>query len=99
MHLLAFVQALRSAVRQGDGLYRIGGDEFISLHPGLTPEDAEVIYRRVHKRFTHVSAGWIKANNDSLEAAKDEADAKLYEEKENRRGLIGRRTPVVDEII
>jgi diguanylate cyclase (GGDEF)-like protein len=99
MHLLAFVQALRSAVRQGDGLYRIGGDEFISLHPGLTPEDAEVIYRRVHKRFTHVSAGWIKANNDSLEAAKDEADAKLYEEKENRRALIGRRTPVADEII
>jgi diguanylate cyclase (GGDEF)-like protein len=99
MHLLAFVQALRSAVRQGDGLYRIGGDEFISLHPGLTPEDAEVIYRRVHKRFTHVSAGWIKANNDSLDAAKDEADAKLYEEKENRRALIGRRTPVVDEII
>jgi diguanylate cyclase (GGDEF)-like protein len=94
MHLLAFVQALRSAVRQGDGLYRIGGDEFISLHPGLTPEDAEVIYRRVHKRFTHVSAGWIKANNDSLDAAKDEADAKLYEEKENRRALIGRRTPV-----
>ena len=99
MHLLAFVQALRSAVRQGDGLYRIGGDEFISLHPGLTPEDAEVIYRRVHKRFTHVSAGWIKANNDSLDAAKDEADAKLYEEKENRRALIGRRTPVVDEIV
>jgi diguanylate cyclase (GGDEF)-like protein len=94
MHLLAFVQALRSAVRQGDGLYRIGGDEFITLHPGLTPEDAEVIYRRVHKRFTHVSAGWIKANNDSLDAAKDEADAKLYEEKENRRALIGRRTPV-----
>ena len=99
MHLLAFVQALRSAVRQGDGLYRIGGDEFITLHPGLTPEDAEVIYRRVHKRFTHVSAGWIKANNDSLDAAKDEADAKLYEEKENRRALIGRRTPVADEII
>jgi diguanylate cyclase (GGDEF)-like protein len=94
MHLLAFVQALRSAVRQGDGLYRIGGDEFITLHPGLTPEDAEVIYRRVHKRFTHVSAGWIKANNDSLDAAKDEADAKLYEEKENRRALIGKRTPV-----
>ena len=99
MHLLAFVQALRSAVRQGDGLYRIGGDEFISLHPGLTPEDAEVIYRRVHKRFTHVSAGWIKANNDSLDAAKDEADAKLYEEKENRRALIGRRTPVPGEEI
>jgi diguanylate cyclase (GGDEF)-like protein len=94
MHLLAFVQALRSAVRQGDGLYRTGGDEFITLHPGLTPEDAEVIYRRVHKRFTHVSAGWIRANNDSLDAAKDEADAKLYEEKENRRALIGRRTPV-----
>jgi diguanylate cyclase (GGDEF)-like protein len=98
-HLLAFVQALRSAVRQGDGLYRIGGDEFISLHPGLTPEDAEVIYRRVHKRFTHVSAGWIKANTDSLESAKDEADAKLYEEKENRRGLIGRRTPVPGEMV
>jgi diguanylate cyclase (GGDEF)-like protein len=93
-HLLAFVHALRSAVRQGDGLYRIGGDEFISLHPGLTPDDAEVIYRRVHKRFTHVSAGWIKANNDSLDAAKDEADAKLYEEKESRRALHGRRTPL-----
>lgn len=85
LHLLGFVSALRVAVRQGDGLYRIGGDEFVSLHPGLNLESGTVLYRRVLQRFAHVSAGWVKATNDSLDTALEEADAKLYTDKEARR--------------
>lgn len=84
-HLLGFVSALRATVRQGDGLYRIGGDEFVSLHPGLNLESGSVLYKRVLKRFAFVSAGWVKATNDSLDAALEEADARLYTDKEARR--------------
>ena len=84
-HLMGFVSALRVTVRQGDGLYRIGGDEFVSLHPGLNLESGAVLYKRVLQRFSYVSAGWVKATNDSLDAALEEADAKLYTDKEARR--------------
>ncbi len=84
-HLLAFVAALRETVRQGDGLYRIGGDEFVSLHPGLNLDSGAVLYRRVLQRFSFVSAGWVTATNDSLDAALEDADARLYTDKEARR--------------
>jgi GGDEF domain-containing protein len=85
LHLMGFVGALRATVRQGDGLYRVGGDEFVSLHPGLDLESGVVLYRRVLQRFAFVSAGCVKATNDSLDAALEEADARLYTEKEARR--------------
>jgi GGDEF domain-containing protein len=91
-HLLGFVSALRATVRQGDGLYRIGGDEFISLHPGLSIESGNVLYRRVLQQFGFVSAGWVRATNDSLDAALEEADTKLYTEKEKRRVARFRRS-------
>jgi GGDEF domain-containing protein len=84
-HLMGFVVALRETVRQGDGLYRIGGDEFVSLHPGLNLESGAALYRRVLQRFSFVSAGWLTATNDSLDAALEEADARLYTDKEARR--------------
>ncbi len=84
-HLMGFVAALRETVRQGDGLYRIGGDEFVSLHPGLNLDSGAVLYRRVLQRFSFVSAGWVTATNDSLDAALEEADARLYTDKEARR--------------
>jgi diguanylate cyclase (GGDEF)-like protein len=84
-HLMGFVAALRETVRQGDGLYRIGGDEFVSLHPGLNLDSGTVLYRRVLQRFSFVSAGWVTATNDSLDAALEDADARLYTDKEARR--------------
>jgi diguanylate cyclase (GGDEF)-like protein len=84
-HLMGFVAALRETVRQGDGLYRIGGDEFVSLHPGLNLDSGAVLYRRVLQRFSFVSAGWVTATNDSLDAALEDADARLYTDKEARR--------------
>ncbi len=84
-HLMGFVAALRETVRQGDGLYRIGGDEFVSLHPGLSLDSGAVLYRRVLQRFSFVSAGWVTATNDSLDSALEDADARLYTDKEARR--------------
>jgi GGDEF domain-containing protein len=87
-YIMAFVEALREAVRQGDSLYRVGGDEFVTLHLGLS--SGSTIYERVRLTFPHVSGGWTRGTNLSLDAALTEADEMMYAEKRMHKARITR---------
>ena len=87
-YILAFVDALRLAVRQGDSIYRVGGDEFVTLHIGLS--SGSVLYERVRNEFTHVSGGWVRATNLTLDQALTEADSMMYAEKRRHKEKVTR---------
>jgi diguanylate cyclase (GGDEF)-like protein len=82
-YLLQFAKALEGSVRQGDVTYRIGGDEFVSLHVNLA--EGELLVRRVRARFENVSAGWNVATEASFEEALKEPDARMYADKLKRK--------------
>lgn len=93
-----FARALQANVRRpaddrpGDAAFRVGGDEFISLH--LDGPDADVLRDRVRQTFPAVSAGWVRADALTLDQALTQADAALYEDKVRRRaGRIEEREP------
>ncbi|WP_053043551.1 GGDEF domain-containing protein [Thermus filiformis] len=78
-HLQAFARVLKEELREGDGVYRVGGDEFAALHLGL---EGEALAERVRARFPAVS------HHPSLACAKlgapvkrAEADARMYRQK------------------
>ncbi|TBH21008.1 GGDEF domain-containing protein [Thermus thermamylovorans] len=78
-HLVRFAQVLREEVREGDALYRIGGDEFVGLHLGL--EDGASLEERVHARFPSVSVGFCPAGTQGLPQALAAADEQMYGKK------------------
>ncbi|MFN7977580.1 MAG: GGDEF domain-containing protein [Vicinamibacterales bacterium] len=88
-HIRAFASALDAHVRRGDGpreadaAFRVGGDEFISLH--LDAPSGDAVVARVHAQFPPVSAGWVRAEGLSLDRAMSLADAALYDHKERRK--------------
>lgn len=49
--LVRFVELLRAAVREGDLVARLGGEEFAVLLTGLTTEQARVVCERIRIRF------------------------------------------------
>ncbi|GAB5602551.1 hypothetical protein FJNA_10760 [Thermus sp. FJN-A] len=78
-HLVAFARVLREEARQGDPLYRIGGDEFVGLHLGLW--DGASLEARVHARFPHVTVGFAPAEGQELAQALEAADRAMYGKK------------------
>ena len=88
-YIREFATALDAHVRRGDGpreadaAFRVGGDEFISLH--LDAPAGEAMVARVHASFAPVSAGWVRAEGLSLDRAMSQADAALYASKDRRK--------------
>ena len=78
-----FADVLRRNVRAADGIYRIGGDEFATLHLGLS--DPDIIRDRVRSEFPWVSSGWADATDTSLDSAYKIADKKMYAQKRSER--------------
>jgi GGDEF domain-containing protein len=84
-----FARTLESHVRHktngrlGDAAFRVGGDEFISLH--LDGPDGETLRARTHAEFPHASAGWIRCENLTLDQAMTQADAAMYLDKAERK--------------
>ncbi len=72
-----------SAARAGDAAFRVGGDEFISLH--LDAEDGTSIVARVRAQCASVSAGWVQAEALSLDQAMSRADQAMYLDKQARK--------------
>lgn len=93
-HLRDFARALRAHVRlasdarSDDAAFRVGGDEFLSLH--LDAPDGEVLIDRLHQLFPAVSAGWVRCEGLTLDQALTQADDALYASKERRKALTGR---------
>jgi diguanylate cyclase (GGDEF)-like protein len=102
-YICRFARALEAHVRRtsdarsGDAAFRVGGDEFISMH--LDARDGEKLIERVHQSCPSVSAGWIFCNALTLDQALTQADQALYENKEHRkkkdmRNLIRHLPPI-----
>ncbi len=87
-YIKSFVAALQEAVRDKDGLYRTGGDEFVALHLGLA--SGGKLYERVRASFPHVSGGWSRATNQTLDQALTEADVQMYAEKRAHKAIVTR---------
>lgn len=81
--LARFARALEGSARTSDGLYRVGGDEFVGLHLGL--RDGALLAARVRQQFGLVSVGWVVDDGGDLDALKEVADQRLYRDKGERR--------------
>jgi diguanylate cyclase (GGDEF)-like protein len=94
--LMAFARLLQDSVGAMGSAYRIGGDEFAMLMPGLTPEETEDLMETVREktfgtleRLT-VSIG-IAARDEQMqdaESMRDGADLALYEAKRRGRNMV-----------
>lgn len=78
---------LRSVFRQGDQVFRIGGDEFVSLHLGLQLSEVPEMVRRVRSAIhVEVSAGAVAITPlQDLQAALGQADQAMYADKRRVR--------------
>ncbi len=87
-HLEGFTTALRLASAPTDRLYRVGGDEFISVHPDS--DGLQDLIDRVRDQFAAVSVGWVLMSDHDLDALLLETDALMYADKKMRRqNVIG----------
>ncbi|CAN5925457.1 hypothetical protein BH11MYX4_BH11MYX4_03560 [soil metagenome] len=91
--LRTLVQSARGALREGDVLARIGGDEFAILLVDVTPADAEAALQRFRARFesltaplgTSFSAGLAEAEvGEDAESLVTRADGAMYRQKRSR---------------
>ncbi len=88
-HIRNFASTLQANVRKssdaryGDAAFRVGGDEFISMH--LRAHDGEHLLERVHQSCPLVSAGWVLCHALTLDQAITQADKALYDSKERRK--------------
>jgi GGDEF domain-containing protein len=77
MYLRLFVTAFQN--ESEDNIYRVGGDEFVSLHAPNT--DLIDLYACVRHGFTDVSAGWTNLEQRDLDTVLRQADKAMYLEK------------------
>ncbi|MFB9238555.1 diguanylate cyclase domain-containing protein [Plantactinospora siamensis] len=92
--LIELARALEGALRQGDELYRIGGDEFVAVVEVARPEEAVGIGERLadaaRRLDRTISVGVaVQRHREVPEHTMQRADAALYEVK--RRGRDGVR--------
>ena len=100
--LRAVARSARGALREGDVLARIGGDEFAVLLVDVTPHEADAALRRLRDRFevltaplgTSFSAGIAVAGaGEAAEHLMTRADEAMYRNKRARASLIPGLTP------
>ena len=99
--LLRVAAALKNTFRSDDTLFRLGGDEFLVIAPGLDPEAAEARVGALRADLAegaenapacHLSVGVARLEpRGEPEAALREADDRMYVEKRRRKGEDRRR--------
>jgi GGDEF domain-containing protein len=83
-YIKSFAETLRRCVRQEDVPFRLAGDEFVSLHLGLS--EGEAIVQRVRAAFADVSVGWVMIQGQDIDVALELADKAMYDDKATRKG-------------
>ena len=94
--ILLLAQQMRTCFRQGDVLFRFGGEEFVVLLGGTDEADVRAVLERFRERVAAhvfpqvghvtVSVGYTRAReHDYPEAAVDRADKALYFAKQHGR--------------
>jgi diguanylate cyclase (GGDEF)-like protein len=97
--LKAFADAIRSAIRTGDGLYRFGGEEFVVLLRGDEPARVERVVQRLHETVSgqlefggealHFSAGVATlTTGEDWPTWLSRADRALYRAKQSGRDRV-----------
>ncbi|QSX08261.1 sensor domain-containing diguanylate cyclase [Alkalibacter rhizosphaerae] len=96
--LVEIVKRIKEVIREEDGLYRWGGEEFVILAKGITPENLDILIDKVLKAVegskciqeganvpTTVSIGATNylENDETYESALIRADQALYESKKS----------------
>lgn len=81
---------LKRVFRQQDQVFRIGGDEFVSLHLGLPLSEVPEMVRRVRSAIhVEVSAGAVAITPlQDLQAALGQADQAMYQDKRRVRNSL-----------
>ncbi|MFZ5992795.1 MAG: diguanylate cyclase [Deinococcota bacterium] len=85
--LKRLADSLQAFSRQGDAAFRVGGDEFVSLHLNLPVSEAQELIERVRGNLqVRVSAGSAAIDPEmSLEEALFQTDAAMYRDKPRQR--------------
>ncbi|WP_243027457.1 GGDEF domain-containing protein [Thermus albus] len=85
--LKSLAQALRNLSRRQDLAFRIGGDEFVSLHLGLKGEEIPLLIARLQENLPYsVAAGGLVADREDLGSLLEEADRRMYLAKRAKKG-------------
>ncbi|KHG65396.1 diguanylate cyclase [Thermus sp. 2.9] len=80
--LKALAEALKRLSRRRDLAFRVGGDEFVSLHLGLSEEEIPALIARLRQSLPYgVAAGGVGVEGEELEALLQEADRRMYRAK------------------
>lgn len=91
--LVGLARALEAALRHGDELYRIGGDEFVAVVEVARPEEAVGIAERLaaaaRRTGKTISVGVaLQRDGESPELTLRRADAALYDVKREGRDAV-----------
>jgi GGDEF domain-containing protein len=87
-HITAVTSHWRRALREGDLIARVGGDEFVMVLPRADEAGVRDLLTRIRDNAPGPwSQGWtVWAPNEPLDAAIERADALMYVDKARRNG-------------
>jgi diguanylate cyclase (GGDEF)-like protein len=90
--LVTFARLVSTHVRPGDGVYRIGGEEFAVVFPATSPKEAEAVMHRVRGVVNDATAGTLTFSagvaGGSDTAVIIEADRAMYAAKRAGRDKV-----------